>query len=94
MSTARIDLDSKDSLLRTENGYIESFNGRLRDECMNVQVFFTLADARDKLEQWRRDYNQVRPHSALGDSAPEEFARAWQTGAAITSSEGLREGLT
>jgi putative transposase len=78
----------------TENGYIESFNGRLRDECLNVQVFFTVADARDKLEQWRRDYNQVRPHSALGDSAPEEFAHAWQTAAAITSSDGLREGLT
>lgn len=78
----------------TENGYIESFNGRLRDECLNVQVFFTVADARDKLEQWRRDYNQVRPHSGLGDSAPEEFAHAWQTAAAITSSDGLREGLT
>ncbi len=37
----------------TENGYIESFNGRLRDECLNAQVFFTVADARDKLEQWR-----------------------------------------
>ena len=78
----------------TENGYIESFNGRLRDECLNVQVFFTVADARDKLEQWRLDYNQVRPHSALGDSAPEEFAHAWQTAAAITSSDGLREVLS
>ena len=53
----------------TENGYIEFFNGRLRDECINVQVIFTVADARDKLEQWRLDYNRVRPHSALGDSA-------------------------
>ena len=66
----------------TENGYIESFNGRLRDECLNVQVFFTVADARDKLDQWRLDYNRDRPHSALGDSAPEEFAHAWQTAAA------------
>src|SRR5208283_4427733 len=63
----------------TENGYIESFNGRLRDECLNVQVFFSVADARDKLKRWRQDYNRVRPHSALGDSAPEEFASAWQT---------------
>jgi putative transposase len=78
----------------TENGYIESFNGRLRDECLNVQVFFTVADARDKLEQWRLDYNRVRPHSALGDIAPEEFAHGWQTVAAITSSDSLREGLT
>ena len=50
-----------------ENSYIESFNGRLRDECLNVEVFFTLADVRDKLERWRQDYNQVRPHSALAD---------------------------
>jgi putative transposase len=63
----------------TENGYIESFNGRFRDECLNTEVFFTLSDAREKLESWRQDYNQVRPHSALGDIAPEEFAAYWQT---------------
>ncbi len=78
----------------TENGYIESFNGRLRDECLNIQVFFSVADARDKLECWRQDYNQVRPHSALGDSTPEEFASAWQTAAATASSDGLQEGLS
>lgn len=49
-----------------ENAYIESFNGRLRDEGLNVHVFFSLADVREKLERWRQDYNQVRPHSALG----------------------------
>jgi putative transposase len=58
-----------------ENGYIESFNGRLRDECLNGEVFFTLTDAREKLERWRRDYNQQRPHSALADRTPEEFAQ-------------------
>lgn len=79
----------------TENGYIESFNGRLRDECLNVQVFLTVADARDKLEQWRQDYNQVRPHSALGDRAPQEFANDWQTAAKETPpSDSLREGLS
>jgi len=57
-----------------ENGYIESFNGRLRDECLNVEVFFTLADARRKLHLWRRDYNHYRPHSALDDRTPAEFA--------------------
>jgi putative transposase len=57
-----------------ENGYIESFNGRLRDECLNVEVFFTLADARRKLHLWRRDYNHYRPHSALADRTPAEFA--------------------
>ncbi len=60
-----------------ENSYIESFNGRLRDECLNVEVFFALADVRDKLELWRQDYNQVRPHSALRDSAPAVFAAQW-----------------
>jgi putative transposase len=45
-----------------ENGYIESFNGKLRDECLNVEVFFNLADARRKLYLWRRDYNRHRPH--------------------------------
>lgn len=66
----------------TENGYIESFNGRLRDECLNVEVFFTLADVRDKLERWRQDYNQVRPHSALRDNAPAMFAAQWAETAA------------
>ena len=60
-----------------ENGFIESFNGRLRDECLNVEVFFTLEDVREKLERWRQDYNLTRPHSALGDQAPASFAAAW-----------------
>jgi putative transposase len=63
----------------TENGYIESFNGRLRDECLNTEVFFTLADVREKLQSWRHDYNRIRPHSALRDSAPAEFAASWKT---------------
>ena len=58
-----------------ENGYIESFNGRLRDECLNGEVFFNLADAREKLERWRNDYNLNRPHSALDDRTPQEFAQ-------------------
>jgi putative transposase len=58
-----------------ENGYVESFNGRFRDECLNENWFIDLADAREKIEQWREDYNQVRPHSALGYLTPAEFAR-------------------
>jgi len=58
-----------------QNGYIESFNGRLRDECLNSELFFNLEDAREKLERWRCDYNQQRPHSALADRTPAEFAR-------------------
>ena len=57
-----------------QNGYIESFNGRLRDECLNGELFLNLADAREKLDCWRRDYNQQRPHSSLADRTPEEFA--------------------
>ena len=57
----------------TDNGHIESFNGRLRDECLNVHQFVSLAYARQKIEAWRRDYNQVRPHSSLGHLTPNEF---------------------
>lgn len=61
-----------------ENGMIESFNGRLRDECLNVHLFWTTEDAREKLEAWRLDYNAVRPHSSLGQLTPEEYAaRSW-----------------
>ena len=63
-----------------ENGYIESFNGKLRDECLNVEVFFNLADARRKLYLWRRDYNHQRPHSALDDRTPVEFASTCRRG--------------
>ena len=56
-----------------QNAYVESFNGRLRDECLNEHWFFSLGQARDTIETWRLDYNAVRPHSALGDVPPEEF---------------------
>ena len=68
-----------------ENGYIESFNGRLRDECLKVSLFFSLEDAREKLEAWRRDYNLARPHSAFGDEAPTEFAKGWSKSASSDS---------
>lgn len=57
-----------------ENGYIESFNGRFRDECLNVHLFFGLEDARGKLETWRIDYNTCRPHGSLGNKTPYEIA--------------------
>jgi len=53
-----------------ENGYIESFNGKLRDELLNREIFTTLEEARVLIEQWRREYNQIRPHSALGYRPP------------------------
>ena len=60
-----------------QNGYMESFNGKLRDECLNEHVFASLAEARRIIEAWRIDYNEVRPHSSLGYQTPEEFAAAW-----------------
>jgi putative transposase len=57
----------------TDNAFIESFNGKLRIECLNAHWFMSLDDARSKLEAWRRDYNEVRPHSALGQKAPIEL---------------------
>ena len=56
-----------------ENGFVESFNGRLRDECLNVEVFFDVADARIKLERWQTDFNHSRPHSSLDDRTPAAF---------------------
>ncbi len=58
-----------------QNAYAESFNGRLRDECLNANWFTSLSDARRKIESWRQDYNQQRPHSSLNYLPPAEYAR-------------------
>jgi putative transposase len=58
-----------------ENGYIESFNGKLRDELINREIFTTLTEAKVLIEQWRQEYNQVRPHSSLGYRPPAPEAR-------------------
>jgi transposase InsO family protein len=58
-----------------ENGYIESFNGKMRDELLNREIFTTLIEAKVLIEQWRREYNQVRPHSSLGYQPPAPEAR-------------------
>ena len=60
----------------TDNAFIESFNGRFREECLNESWFLSIDDAREKVEQWRLYYNGQRPHSALGNLAPMEFAMA------------------
>jgi len=54
-----------------QNGFVESFNGKLRDECLNEEVFSSLAEARAVIERWRHDYNHIRPHSAHGGKTPE-----------------------
>ena len=58
-----------------QNAYIESFNSRLRDECLNEHAFLNLAEARELIASWRLDYNHVRPHSSLGALTPIEFAQ-------------------
>ncbi len=69
----------------TDNSHIESFNGSFRDECLNMNWFMSLEDARDKVERWRRDYNEFRPHSALTYLTPAEFARISGSEAVYTS---------
>jgi len=61
-----------------QNAFVESFQGRLRDECLNRHWFLGLTDARHTVEIWRQDYNQARPHSALGYRPPEEFRRVFE----------------
>lgn len=68
----------------TDNGHIESFNGRLRDECLNAHQFLSLEHAKRIIEAWRRDYNGHRPHSALGDLTPTAFAHRPQDQLTVT----------
>ncbi len=75
-----------------ENGFIESFNGRLRDECLNVEWFCSLEDAREKLANFRKHYNQQRPHSALVDRTPAAFAELHRLGKEKASTS-LRRAL-
>ena len=58
-----------------ENAFAESFNGRLRDECLNTNWFINLKEAREIIENWREDYNQVRPHNSLNNLTPAEYAK-------------------
>jgi putative transposase len=58
-----------------QNGQVESFHGKLRDECLSVSWFGNLFEARRKIAAWRKEYNEERPHSSLGYRTPEEFAR-------------------
>ncbi len=62
----------------TDNAFIESFNGRLRQECLNQNWFTSLADAKQIVEEWRQDYNQQRPHSSLKQKTPSDFVAHWQ----------------
>jgi putative transposase len=70
----------------TDNGYIESFNGKLRQECLNQNWFTSIEEARQEIEKWRVEYNEYRPHSALGNETPSAFVKKWQ------QNRGAREG--
>jgi putative transposase len=61
-----------------DNAFIESFNGRFRDECLNEHCFMSLDDAKEKIEEWRCFYNEERPHSSLKGMTPKTFAQAWE----------------
>ena len=61
-----------------ENCFVESFNGKFRDECLNTHWFLSLNDAKRIIEAWRQDYNGVRPYSSLDNRTPTEYARALQ----------------
>lgn len=88
----------------TENAFIESFNGRLRDECLNTEIFRSMAEVRGKLAAWRYDYNHRRPHSALNDRTPAQFAAQnpapagegppLGAGLLLPDSPSLREGVS
>ena len=71
-----------------ENAFIESFNARLRDECLNSHVFGSVAEAQALLEVWRDDYNRVRPHSAVQDRTPVEWAEY------VTESREARDSVS
>ena len=74
----RVTLDFSRPGKPTDNPFIESFNGSFRDECLNTNWFLSLDDAKEKIETWRMEYNQYRPHSSLNDLTPEEFYREHQ----------------
>jgi putative transposase len=71
----------------TDNAFIESLNGKFRAECLNANWFLSLDEARRKCEAWRRDYNEVRPHSAIGNKAPIELHRTTALPASRKSDE-------
>jgi putative transposase len=70
----KIELDFSRPGRPSDNAYIEAFNSRIRQECLNASWFLSMADARQRINEWRTDYNQQRPHSALGNLTPSAFA--------------------
>jgi len=80
-----VQLDFIDPGKPTQNGHLESFNGKFRDECLNQHWFTDLDDARETIAAWREDYNAVRPHSALGNLTPLDFAERFRQPEALSA---------
>src|SRR5665647_531781 len=72
-----------------ENGYCESFNGKLRDELLNGEIFYTLKEAQIVIENWRRHYNTIRPHSSLGYQPPAPEALVWPASKLVAQMQSL-----
>lgn len=70
----KVELDFSRPGKPTDNAYIEAFNSRVRQECLNASWFLSMADARNRINEWRTDYNENRPHSSLGNLTPSDFA--------------------
>ena len=78
LTSTRCTLDFSRPGKPTDNPFIESFNGSFRDECLNLNWFLSLDDAQEKIEAWRVDYNEFRPHQSLGDMTPIQFVAEHQ----------------
>jgi putative transposase len=77
----------------TDNAHVESFNGTFRQECLNAHWFMTLSEAKEIIEAWRREYNESRPHRALGERTPNEFASQGAASRALTGPERAENSL-
>ena len=77
-----------------QNGFIESFHNRLRDECLNREVLLSVAEAQVVIEQWRHTYNNEHPHSRLGFKSPQEFVRFLSDLGRIRATPSLRQDLS
>ena len=73
----------------TQNAFIESFNGKFREDCLNEHWFYNLEEARMTIEDWRVEYNDFRPHSSLEDLTPNEFIRQYETSLTTQSTTDL-----
>jgi len=78
----------------TDNAYVESFNGTLRSECLDAHWFATLAEAKQIIEAWRREYNESRPHRALGERTPNEFASEFTASREFTGKQTAENSLS